>query len=155
MNNNDILRRFRYALDIKDSVMVEAFRLSGYEVDRDGVKDFLKKDWEEGYTKCNDRVLGLFLDGFITYKRGKRENGKERKPDKKLTNNMILKKMQIALGFRSDDMLKIFSLAGLELSNSELSALFRNIDHKNYKECGDKYMRNFLKGLTIRYRNLD
>ena len=52
------------------------------------------------------------------------ENGKERKSDKKLTNNMILKKMQIALGFRSDDMLKIFRLAGLEISNSELSALF-------------------------------
>lgn len=155
MNNNDILRRFRYALDIKDSVMVEAFRLSGYEVDRDKVKDFLKKDGEEGQVKCNDRILGLFLDGFITYKRGKMEGGKERKPDKNLTNNMILKKMQIALGFRSDDMLKIFRLAGLEISNSELSALFRSKDHKNYKECGDKYMRNFLKGLTIYYRGLD
>ena len=155
MNNNDILRRFRYALDIKDTEMVEAFRLSGYEIDRDGVKNFLKKDGEEGQVKCNDRILGLFLDGFITYKRGKMENGKERKPDKKMTNNMILKKMQIALGFRSDDMLKIFRLAGLEISNSELSALFRNKEHKNYKECGDKYMRNFLKGLTICYRDVD
>ena len=35
----------------------------------------------------------------------------------------------------------------------ELSALFRSEDHKNYKECGDKYIRVFLKGLTEFYRN--
>ena len=49
-------------------------------------------------------------------------------------------------------MLQIFKLAGLELSSSELSAVFRKEDHKNYRECGDKYIRNFLKGLTIYYR---
>lgn len=155
MSNNDILRGFRYALDIKDSIMVESFKLSGYEIDIDKMKAFLKRDDEEGQIKCNDRIMGLFLDGFITFKRGKMEtkDGVERKSEKRLTNNMILKKMQIALSLRSDDMLGIFKLAGLNLSKSELSALFRKKDHKNYKECGDKYMRNFLKGLTIYYRD--
>ena len=154
MSNNDILRRFRYALDLKDSVMVESFKLSGYETSVDEVKNFLKKDGEEGQVKCNDRIMGLFLDGFITYKRGKMEakDGEPKLQAKQLTNNMILKKMQISLSLRSNDMLKIFKLAGLELSNSELSAIFRSKEHKNYKECGDKYMRNFLKGLTIYYR---
>jgi uncharacterized protein YehS (DUF1456 family) len=154
MSNNDILIRFRYALDLKDSIIVESFKLSEYEVDLDKVKGFLKKDGEEGQIKCNDRIMGLFLDGFITYKRGKLEAkvGTKKKPVKKLTNNMILKKMQIALSLRSDEMLEIFKLAGLELSKSELSALFRSEEHKNYRECGDKYMRNFLKGLAIYYR---
>ena len=67
-------------------------------------------------------------------------------------NNIILKKLKIALSLKSDDMLQIFKLAGLELSSSELSAVFRKEDHKNYRECGDKYIRNFLKGLTIYYR---
>jgi uncharacterized protein YehS (DUF1456 family) len=151
MSNNDILRGFRYALDIKDSIMIDSFKLSGHEIDVENLKGFLKKDDEEGQVKCNDRIMTLFLDGFITFKRGKIEvkEGAEKKSEKKLTNNMILKKMQIALSFKSDDMLGIFKLAGLELSKSELSALFRNKEHKNYKECGDKYMRNFLKGLTI------
>ncbi|WP_320046314.1 DUF1456 family protein [uncultured Ilyobacter sp.] len=154
MSNNDIMRAFRYALDIKDSQMIEAFGISGYELTLEDLKNFLKKDDEEGQVKCNDRIMTLFLDGFITLKRGKKEpkEGEVKKPEKKLTNNMILKKMQIALNLRSDDMLKVFKAAGLELSNSELSALFRNKDHKNYMECGDKFMRNFLKGLTISYR---
>ncbi|WP_372712921.1 DUF1456 family protein [Ilyobacter sp.] len=154
MSNNDIMRGFRYALDIKDSEMVEAFGISGYELTIEDLKNFLKKDDEEGQVKCNDRIMTLFLDGFITLKRGKKEpkEGEVKKVEKKLTNNMILKKMQISLNLRSEGMLKIFKAAGLELSSSELSALFRNKDHKNYMECGDKFMRNFLKGLTICYR---
>ncbi len=155
MSNNDILRGFRYALDIKDSIMLDSFKLSGHEVDLATLKGFLKKDDEEGQIKCNDRIMALFLDGFITYKRGKKEtkDGEERKSEKNLTNNMILKKMQIALNFRSNDMLKIFQLANIEISSSELSALFRSKDNKNYKECGDRYIRNFLKGLTVYYRD--
>lgn len=49
-------------------------------------------------------------------------------------------------------MLSFFKLGGAELSSSELSALFRKEGHKNYRECGDKYIRVFLKGLTEYYR---
>lgn len=40
-------------------------------------------------------------------------------------------------------MIRIFKLDGIEISEGELSALFRSEDHKNYKECGDKYIRVF------------
>ena len=49
--------------------------------------------------------------------------------------------------------IRIFKLGGIEISEGELSALFRREDHKNYKECGDKYVRVFLKGLTEYCRN--
>ena len=62
-------------------------------------------------------------------------------------NNILLRKLRIALAFKSYDMIKIFKLGGVEISEGELSALFRSEDHKNYKECGDKYIRVFLKGL--------
>ena len=52
----------------------------------------------------------------------------------------------------SEDMLEIWDLAGVTVTKGELGALLRKVGHKNYKECGDRYARNFLKGLAIKYR---
>ena len=75
------------------------------------------------------------------------------KQDAPLTNNGILKKLRIALKFREDEMLSTLKLAGMSLSKSELSALFRKEGQRHYKECGDQILRNFLKGLTTRLRD--
>jgi len=50
---------------------------------------------------------------------------------------------------------KIGKLADFEISKGELSAFFRQKGHKNYRECGDQVIRNFLTGLTIRFRKSD
>ena len=67
-------------------------------------------------------------------------------------NNILLKKLKIALALTSEDMIEILKKAGVSITKAELSALFRKEGHKHYKECGDKYARNFLKGLAIKYR---
>ena len=54
---------------------------------------------------------------------------------------------------KSYDMINIFKLGGVEISEGELSALFRKEEHKNYRECGDKYIRVFLKGMVEYYRS--
>lgn len=157
MVNNDILRRVRYALNIKDRTMLDIFKYGENLITHEELLNLLKREGEEDFLKCSNKVLEAFLDGLIILKRGKQEpkDGKEYTPvkiTKNNINNIILKKLKIALSLKSDDMLQIFKLAGLELSSSELSAVFRKEDHKNYRECGDKYIRNFLKGLTIYYR---
>jgi uncharacterized protein YehS (DUF1456 family) len=38
------------------------------------------------------------------------------------------------------------------VSKPEMSALFRKFGHNNYRPCGDQFLRNFLKGLTLRVR---
>lgn len=157
MVNNDILRRVRYALNIKDRTMLDIFKYGENSITHEELLNLLKREGEEDFLKCSNKVLEAFLDGLIILKRGKQEpkDGKEYTPvkiTKNNINNIILKKLKIALSLKSDDMLQIFKLAGLELSSSELSAVFRKEDHKNYRECGDKYIRNFLKGLTIYYR---
>ena len=156
MTNNDFLRRLRYALNIKDNVMVQIFKKGNIVLTREGVIDYLKKDIDEGFKKLNNNDLIAFLDGLIIQKRGKREDGTpipQVKVTKNNLNNILLRKLRIALSFKSYDMIKIFKLGGVEISEGELSALFRSEDHKNYKECGDKYIRVFLKGLTEFYRN--
>ena len=155
MTNNDILRRLRYALDIKDTTMIEIFKLADHSIARSDLIDLLKKEEEEGYVECGDVVMELFLDGLIIHKRGKREMmpGQVETQDSPLTNNGILKKLRIALKFREDDMLSTLKLAGMSLSKSELSALFRKEGQRHYTECGDQILRNFLKGLTTRLRD--
>ena len=69
-----------------------------------------------------------------------------------LTNNDILKKLRVALSFKDTDILECLELVDFKMTKSELSALFRNIDHPNYKECGDQVLRNFLNGLIIKNR---
>jgi len=99
------------------------------------------------------------LNGFIIFKRGKKDTkpGQPERPvlsikDSENRNNIMLKKLKIALSLTSDDMLDIFKATGVIVTKGELSALFRKEGHKHYKECGDKYARNFLKGLTIKNR---
>lgn len=156
MTNNDFLRRLRYALNIKDNIMIQIFKKGNIIVTREDVIDYLKKDTDDGFKKLSNNDLISFLDGLIIQKRGNREDGTPI-PTIKITknnlNNILLRKLRIALAFKSYDMIRIFKLGGIEISEGELSALFRREDHKNYKECGDKYIRIFLKGLTEYCRN--
>jgi len=156
VTNNDILRRFRYALDISNPKMLEAFLSAGHEIDQTELLALLKKEGEEGFMDCSNSLLEGFFDGFITVRRGKQE-GVSPKPasaGKERINNIILRKMRIALEMKDEDMLAVMGLAGVSVTKSELGALFRNKEHKNYKECGDQFLRSFLNGLTYRYRGL-
>lgn len=173
MNNNDILIRLRYALDIKDTDMLEMFKLGGAIVTKEELQKMLLKsnnssnvdeddefEADKDMEKCNNFMIESFLNGFIIFKRGKSES-KPGEPEKQIlmikdnknVNNIMLKKVKIAISLTSEEMLDIFKEAGVILSKSELSAVFRKEGQRNYKECGDRYARNFLKGLAIRYRN--
>jgi len=158
MNNNDVLRRFRYALDMSDKEVINAFKESGHIIDKEGVLNLLKKDEEEGFEKCNNRLLGLFFDGVIIQRRGRKEVKPGEKPQTPAPmtsnniNNQILKKIKIALNLKTEDMVAVWELADIYISNSDLTALFRKKGQKNYKECLDKFLRTFLKGLAVKYR---
>jgi uncharacterized protein YehS (DUF1456 family) len=154
MISNDILRRLRYALSLNDQAMAEIFALAGAPLESGELESMLRKEDETGFAECPDRRLGHFLDGLIIYRRGKREGPEPAAPRSaaRLTNNLVLKKIRIALELKEEDMLAALKAGGMETSKSELGALFRNEGHRNYKACGDQLLRYFLKGLTLRLR---
>lgn len=151
MTNNDILRRLRYAFDFKDSSMVDIFALAEFKVSRDQLLAWFKKDDEDGFVAMKDVELAAFLNGLISFKRGKRD-GPVPTPESRLTNNQVLQKLRIALNLKADDVIGLFELAGLPLSHHELSAFFRKPGHKNYRECKDQMLRNFLLGIQLKHR---
>jgi len=69
-----------------------------------------------------------------------------------MSNNMVLKKLRIALNFKEEDMFEMFKRAEFSITKPELSALFRKQGTKNYKACGDQILKKFLHGVTVFYR---
>ena len=152
MTNNDVLRRIRYIFDFGDDKMIALFAQAECEVTRAQVSDWLKKEDQDDYQALSDSQLATFLNGLINDRRGKIE-GAQPTPETELTNNIIFRKLKIALDLRADDILAIMKLADLRMSRHELSAFFRKRGHKHYRECKDQILRNFMKGLQVKYRS--
>ena len=150
MNNNDILRRIRYTFDFNDSKMIELFGLADYQVNRAQISDWLKKEDDPAFMKLNDNQLAIFLNGLIINNRGKKE-GEQPIAESRLNNNIILRKLKIALNLKDDDIIDIMSLVDLRVGKHELSAFFRNPNQSQYRTCHDQFLRNFLLGMQIKY----
>ena len=154
MINNDVLRSIRYMLDLSDNKVIEVIQLAdpGFAIDKDDVRAFLLREDERGYQACTDRVMAHFLDGLVIHRRGRDESLPPRPVEKRINNNVVLKKLRVAFQLTDVDMHKAFADAGFPVSRPELSALFRQPGHKNFRLCGDQLLRNFLKGLTLQVR---
>lgn len=150
MNNNDVLRSVRFILNIRDATLVEILELANYEVSLAEVVSFLKKEEDEGFEFCSDEVLAHFLNGLVTYRRGKDDTRPPQAIEMPITNNTVLKKLRVAFELKDDDIIAIIGKTGVQITKTELSAFFRSPDHRNYRDCGNQFLRNFLKNLVVR-----
>ncbi|QLF93790.1 DUF1456 family protein [Pseudomonas sp. ABC1] len=148
MLNNDVLRSLRYVLNVNERGIVEITALGGLDVSEAEVAAYLKRDDEEGYVVCKDKVMAHFLDGLVVFKRGRDERRAGLPIELPVTNNMVLKKLRVAFELKEDDLHDILRSVDFPVSKPELSALFRKAGHSNYRACGDQLLRNFLKGLA-------
>lgn len=151
MDNNDIIRRLRYAFDLNDSKMIEIFALGDIQVTRAQISSWLKKDVDSDYILLPAFQMAAFLNGFISDKRGKKE-GPKPIPERQLNNNTVFRKLRIALNLKDTDVLEILKLAEFNISKHELSAFFRKPGQSQYRECKDQILRNFIRGIQIKYR---
>lgn len=151
MINNDIIRSVRYILNVNESKLIEIFKLADLTVKPEEVSAYLKREDEEGFVKCDGKVMTHFLNGLIYFKRGKDPS----RPPLEFeipTNNVALKKLRVAFELKDEDIIELLKSAGMNISKSELSALFRKEGHPNFRPCGDQFLRNFLKGLATKTR---
>ncbi|MBT0587334.1 YehS family protein [Alteromonas oceanisediminis] len=151
---NDVFRRVRFALSLDNTATINVFKQVDYALEEDYLTAMMKREDEEGFLPCRDKILCFFLDGLIVKHRGK-QNGQLPPPlpaGERLSNNDILRKLKIAMNFQQEDMLEVLALADFSIGKSELSALFRKPDHRSYRVCGDQLLRNFLQGMVKKYR---
>jgi uncharacterized protein YehS (DUF1456 family) len=150
MTNNDTLRSLRYALDLDNPAMLVLF--ASAEVTPARLASFFKREEDPGYEELPDQIFGDFLDALITQRRGKSGAPASAAAPAPMTNNRVLRSIRVALELKDQDMIAIMALADVRISKSELSALFRRANHRNYRECGNQFLRNFLRGLALRLR---
>jgi len=132
--------------------MLAIFTKAGITYDLSNIIHLLKASDDASCLVCEDDVLMAFLDELIITKRGPNPRQSSSPQIETLTNNLVLKKLRIALELKEENMLAIMKLANFNLSKYELSALFRRTDHKNFRSCGDQILRNFLRGLALHCR---
>ncbi len=150
ISTNEILYRIQKALHLSIDEMLEAYKLENYKMLEPHLKDLLKRRQEPGFMLCSYEELGVFLDGLVTLKRGP---SPKKKDDEviELTNNLILKKLRIALELKEAETEIIFSLADIELTKQQLASLFRKETHKNFKPCSSELLMAFIEGLDEFY----
>ena len=132
--------------------MIALFSQAEREATRSQVSDWLKKEDDPQQQPCDDKTLACFLNGLINEMRGKKE-GAQPTPEERLNNNIIFRKLKIALDLKAEDVLRIMELAGFTIGKSELSAFFRKPGHKHYRLCEDQILRNFLQGMQLEFRD--
>jgi len=132
--------------------MIAVFAQAGMAVVRSEVSAWLKKDDDPDFDPCSNRALTHFLDGLIVQSRGKRE-GEQPEPDYySINNNIVLMKLKIALNLKADEVLSVIESSGPTLSKHELSAFLRRPGHRQYRQCKDQVLRNFLRGISQWHR---
>lgn len=146
LTNNEILQRLKHILQFDELQMHAIFVSVGSEVTPQRLHGYLLPVGDKAFLDCGYAALGDFLDGLIHYKRGS-TNQREKETVVRLDNNLILKKLRIAFELKEKDLFEIFHLVEIDITKSELSALFRNPEHKNYRSCPDSILVLFLEGL--------
>jgi uncharacterized protein YehS (DUF1456 family) len=73
MSNNDIMKKLRVALQLRDDQIVEILKLVDFKVSKTELGAFFRSEDHPNYKPCGDQILRNFLNGLVIYKRGKRE----------------------------------------------------------------------------------
>lgn len=83
LSNNDILKKLRVALQLKDEDILEILSLVDFKITKGALNDLYRKDDHPSYVEAGDQILRNFLNGLVIYKRGKKEEPLPNKEVKK------------------------------------------------------------------------
>ncbi|MDL5512722.1 DUF1456 family protein [Arenibacter sp. M-2] len=79
MTNNDVLKKLRVALKLRDDEIVEILKLVDFKITKSELGAFFRKEDHPNYVECGDQILRNFLNGLVIHYRGTRENPKDPK----------------------------------------------------------------------------
>ncbi len=76
MTNNDVLKKLRVALMLRDDDIVEILKMVDLRVSKSELGAFFRKEDHPKYVECGDQILRNFLNGLVIYLRGTKEDPK-------------------------------------------------------------------------------
>ncbi len=76
MNNNDIFKKLRVALQLRDDQIEDILKLVDFRMSKGEIGNFFRNADHPKYVECGDQVLRNFLNGLVIHLRGTKENPK-------------------------------------------------------------------------------
>jgi uncharacterized protein YehS (DUF1456 family) len=101
MNNNEVLKKLRVALQLKDTDIIDILKLVDFEITKGALGDLFRHEDHPNYVEAGDQILRNFLNGLVIHKRGpmperKNEEAPRRQErNTKLGDNFFAKKKHI------------------------------------------------------------
>ena len=94
MNNNDIFKKLRVALQLRDDQIIEILELVDFRVSKGEVGNIFRAEDHPDFMLCGDQILRNFLNGLIIHLRGTKENPKNPNEVLKQNNSALLPKKE-------------------------------------------------------------
>ncbi|MFZ4680613.1 MAG: DUF1456 family protein [Flavobacterium sp.] len=76
MNNNDIFKKLRVALQLRDDQIVAILELVDFRMSKGEIGNFFRNADHPNFMECGDQVLRNFLNGLVIHLRGTKEDPK-------------------------------------------------------------------------------
>ena len=156
MENNDVLRRLRYALQLDDAEAARLAGLGGESVTVEAMSLFRLRSEDPAAVACPDRVLGALLSGLVLDRRGPPEQARDGHEEDRhaCDNNSVLKRVKIALSMRSEEVAACIGAGGGgAVTDSVIGSFLRRPGTRNFQGLGDQMLRRFLSGLAMSRRD--
>lgn len=150
MDNNYIFYKLRKTFQWNEEKLGDLFRSVEYNVPPPELFAWMKQEEYEGFKAMPDEALAALLNAFIVDRRGLKD-GQLPEIEDKLNNNLIFRKLRIALNLKDDEIIDIMKLADMRIGKAELGSFFRDPKHHNFRHCKDQFLRNFIRGLHFKY----
>lgn len=84
LTNNDIMKKLRVALKLRDTDILEILKAAGLEISASELSAFFRREGHPHYRPCGDQVVRRFLDGLVIRNRGQKDSGKGYPPPRRV-----------------------------------------------------------------------
>ena len=80
MSNNDILKKLRVALHLRDDDIIKILKLVDFNISRSELGALFRAEDHPNYVDCGDQILRNCLNGLVIHLRGPKKEGEKPAP---------------------------------------------------------------------------
>ncbi|MFA6249624.1 MAG: DUF1456 family protein [Mucilaginibacter sp.] len=70
MSNNEVMKKLRVALSLRDDDIVEILKLANFRTTKTELSAIFRSEDHPNYVQCKDQLLRNFLNGLVIHLRG-------------------------------------------------------------------------------------